>query len=66
MDLKGFELNKPKAKSKSKPKPKWVPICKIASAYDFDEEKGIYVESMNKVELQQEVHTKTIRTVKID
>ena len=50
-------------KSKSKPKPKWVPICKIGSAYDFDEDRDIYSESMSKIEIQQEVHSKVVRAV---
>lgn len=54
---------KVKSKSKSKPKSKWVPICKIGSAYDFDEDKGLYSESMSKIEIQQEVHTKVVRAI---
>jgi len=54
---------KAKSKSKSKPKPKWVPICKIGGAYDFDEKTGLYSESMNKIEIQQEIHSKVVRAV---
>ena len=53
-------------KSKAKPKANWLPICRFPLAEDFDEETGKYIDAHVKVELQQEQHSKVIRTVKID
>jgi hypothetical protein len=47
-------------KKTTKKEAKWVPICKIASAYDFNEETGMYEQSMSPIELFQNDQTKEI------
>ncbi len=48
---------------KTEKKDDWVPICRIAGAYDFDEKMGKYLDSQNTVELQQNPETKVIRAI---
>ena len=44
---------------------KWVPICIIAMAQDFDEATGKMLMSQSKALLEQHTGTKAIRTTKV-
>lgn len=43
---------------------KWVPICMIASAQDYDEATGKFIVSQSKALLEQHTGTMAIRTTK--
>ena len=55
-----------KAAKKKKAKPgKWVPICIIAMAQDFNEATGKMLMSQSKALLEQHTGTMAIRTTKV-
>ena len=80
-DPKTIKLTKKAAPKKAteKPKPKevttkaakktgpgkWVPICLIASAQDYDEATGKFMVSQSKALLEQHTGTMAIRTTKV-
>ncbi len=44
---------------------KWVPICMIASAQDYDEATSKFMVSQSKAMLEQHTGTMAIRTTKV-
>lgn len=40
----------------------WRPICRLSGAYDYVEERGAFADSMNTVELRQNVKTGEVRS----
>ncbi len=54
-----------KKATKKKATGKWVPICMIASAQDYDEATGKFIVSQSKALLEQHTGTMAIRTTKV-